>query len=31
VALRLLQKNMAIAEVADCTGLSIAQVKKLRP
>jgi predicted transposase/invertase (TIGR01784 family) len=39
VALRLLQRNMAIAEVAECTGLSIsqvegfanAQVKKLRP
>jgi hypothetical protein len=31
VALRLLQRNMAIAEVAECTGLPIAQVKKLRP
>jgi DNA-binding CsgD family transcriptional regulator len=29
--LRLLQRNMSIAEVAECTGLSIAQVKKLRP
>ena len=31
VALRLLQRNMAVAEVAECTGLSIAEVKKLRP
>jgi predicted transposase/invertase (TIGR01784 family) len=31
VALRLLQRKMAIAEVAECTGLSVAEVKKLRP
>ncbi len=31
VALRLLQKNMPIADVAECTGLPLAAVQKLRP